>query len=433
MERATPAFSMTLVSRPPLLARARARGLALRRALVAYAIGTYRVIAMFVLNPGLLPLALAAPLAFKRNRGRPTSKLPPLTLVSPGIWRVPEGSASEPAAGEDDGPQCVVLHYTGTGESVHAAYENTQHLFAHDARLSRATHYIFEAPLAKGAYYGPDPFSAAVWQRVEPIVSHYDGPFVLVGTSRGGMVALDHGLRVVEECGKVAAVLSLSAPLDMPRRVPVSIRTIADFTDVLTRLGEVWSELLVPVRKALTWIIADIYVMLTALVLRHHGVYDVDALTRNARDLTDHGVLDGSLRATREFRLLLRVSERELSHFRQLIARALLRHQDRFLVALLWGKNDVWIDADQCCARMLEVVNGEMRSAQRALDWCCEVHAGHGHLLSARDSAAHAVHQARVSALVDRAFETCANQRPEVDPTLSLRAHGRALREGSDD
>jgi hypothetical protein len=220
----------------------------------------------------------------------------------------------------------------------------------------------------------------------------------------------------------------------MPQRVPVSIRTIADFTDVLIRLSDVWSQLLAPIRKALTWIIADIYVMLTALVLRHHGVYDVDALTRNARDLTDHGALDGSLRATREFRLLLRVSERELSHFRQLVARALLRHQDRFWVALLWGKNDVWIDADKCRARMLEVMHAEAARAHREPPvWWCEVHEGHGHLLSARDSAAHAIHQERLTELIDHAFEASVNRRPEVDPTLSLRATSRALHEGSDD
>jgi hypothetical protein len=323
----------------------------------------------------------------------------------------------------------VVLHYTGTGESVHAAYENTQHLFERDGRLACATHFIFEAPLPKGAYYGPDPFSASVWQRVAPIVAHYEGPFVLVGLSRGALVALDHGMRVVEECGKVAAVLSLSAPLDMPRRIPASIRTIADFVDVLGRLAEVWPELLSPMRRALTRIIADIYVMLTALVLRHHGVYDVDALTRNARDLSDHGVLGGALRASREFRLLLRATESELAHFRLAIARALVRHHDRFFATLVWGKKDVWIDAEQCRARMLEVALREAPSIRVQSEICAD----HGHMLSARDSAAHAAHEACLSRLVDDALHAHTRQSPELDPTLALRGANAAMREGSDD
>jgi hypothetical protein len=405
------------------------------RAFAAYGTGIYRVIAMFLRNPGLLPLALAAPLAFKRFQGKPTSTLPPLVRVADGIWRVPcEASAPVEAHGstsapDDDRPQCVVLHYTGTGESVHAAYENTQHLLAHEPRLAQATHYVFEAPLHKGAYYGPDPFSASMWERVQTIVSHYEGPFLLVGTSRGALVALDHGLRVVEEYGKVASVLSLSAPLDMPKRIPASIRTIADFVDVLTRFSEVWSELFRPLQQALTWIIANIYVMLTALILRHHGVYDVAALTRNARDLTDHGVLYGSLRASREFRLLLRASERELSLFRQLIARGLLRHHERFFVAFVWGKNDVWIDAERCRARMLEAAYKEAPSL--VLD--SHVLADQGHLLSGRDHALHDAQRASLSRLVDCALVASQQVPAEFDPTLSLRSAPNVSREGSDD
>jgi hypothetical protein len=443
---------MSLSARPSANARLRARGAALWSALLAYAIGSYRVIAMFVRNPDLLPLAVRAPLAFRRRRGKPTSDLPPLTRVSDGIWRLPPLSSraeavlargAEDARDEqpdDEAQRCVVLHYTGTGESVHAAYENTQHLLAAEPRLAHATHFVFEAPLHKGAYYGPDAFSASVWQRVQPIVSHYEGPFILVGISRGALVALDHGMRAVEECGKVAAVLALSAPLDMPKRIPVSIRTIADFVDVLVRFADVWSQLFLPVRRALNWIIADIYVMLTALILRHHSVYDVAALTRNARDLTDHGVLAGSLRACREFRLLLRASERELALFRHMVARAALRHGERFFVTLVWGKDDVWIDAERCRARMLEAAESCARAARQestkaapTLPLSTEVVAGQGHLLWARDQSAHAVHQASLSQLVDRALAVREQSPPELDPTLALRAARHASGEGPED
>jgi hypothetical protein len=438
--------------RMPPLARVRAglscawrtlvlRSSALFAVLVAYSIGVFRVLLMFVKNPELLPLALRAPLAYRRNRGNPSSTLPALVRVSEGIWRVPcaEPEPDEEAfseahgfEGDEERPRCVVLHYTGTGESVHAAYENTQHLFVHEPELRAATHYIFEAPLHKGAYYGAEPFSASLWERVLPIVSHYDGPFVLVGTSRGALVALEHGMRVVEECGKVASILALSAPLDMPRRIPVSIRTIADFVDVLTRFAEVWSQLLSPVRQGLIWIIADIYVMLTALILRHHGVYDLDSLTRNARDLTDHGVLGGSLRASREFRLLLRTSERELSLFRHAIARALLRHHERFFVALVWGKNDVWIDAEQCQVRMLEVARACGEGQEASFVLLSEVLEGQGHLLWARDQAAHAAHRAHLSHLVSCALSARARP-PELDPTLSLRQARDAFGQETDD
>jgi hypothetical protein len=426
---------MSFSARPSATARLRARGAALWRALLAYAIGSYRVVAMFARNPDLLPLAVRAPIAFRHRRGKPTSDLPPLTRVSDGIWRLPPASSLD-----DEAQRCVVLHYTGTGESVHAAYENTQHLLAAEPRLAHATHFVFEAPLHKGAYYGPDAFSASVWQRVQPIVSHYEGPFILIGISRGALVALDHGMRAVEECGKVAAVLALSAPLDMPKRIPVSIRTIADFVDVLTRFTDVWSELFRPVQRTLNWIIANIYVMLTALILRHHSVYDVAALTRNARDLTDHGVLAGSLRACREFRLLLRASERELSLFRHLVARAALRHGERFFVTLVWGKNDVWIDAERCRARMLEAAESCSRTEPRAatepaatLPLATQVVAGQGHLLWARDQRAHALHQACLTELVDQALAAREHSPPELDPTLALRAARHVSREGSDD
>jgi hypothetical protein len=183
------------------------------------------------------------------------------------------------------------------------------------------------------------------------------------------------------------------------------------------------------VRAGLVWIIANIYLMLTALVLRHHGVYDVDALTRNARDLTDHGVLEGSLRACREFRLLLRASERELALFRLWLVNALLRHEARFFVTLVWGKNDVWIDAERCRARMLAAAHEKAPK----LVLTSEVVAGQGHLLSPRDAGAHGAFQAHLSQLVDRALAAREQHPPEVDPTLALRSALHVSREGSDD
>jgi surfactin synthase thioesterase subunit len=79
---------------------------------------------------------------------------------------------------------------------------------------------VFEAPLDQGAYYGPEAFGASLWQRVEPIVTHYPGPFVLVGISRGGLVALDtaRASRKARQGGQRAlAVGPVAAPCTSPR------------------------------------------------------------------------------------------------------------------------------------------------------------------------------------------------------------------------
>jgi type VI secretion system protein ImpF len=96
---------------------------------------------------------------------------------------------------------------------------------------------------------------ASLWQRVEPIVTHYPGPFVLVGVSRGGLVSLDHGARIAEEHGKVASVLALSAPVAAPVHIPRVIAGISGFVESLEGLAQALPGVVRAVRRDLEWLL----------------------------------------------------------------------------------------------------------------------------------------------------------------------------------
>lgn len=333
---------------------------------------------MLFASPASIPFALSAPLRLGRFR-RLHAPAAALERVSNGIWRVPK-SDSERA----DDESCVsltVLHFTGSGESVHAAYENTRALFEAEPLCAGAVHYLFDAPIEKGAYYGPEPFAAALWQRVAPIVRHYEGPFLLVGISRGALVALEHGLRVVEEQGKVGSVLSLSAPLRAPRRIPLAISTIAGFVPVLEVLEQSLAGHLRHMRRLVEPWVRYCYTLLTAMVLRYHRVYRIVGLERNTLDVQDLGALTASLRASREFRLLVRAGERKLQLFGQLVLAALARHPERFSAAFVWGAEDRWIDTGACQTWFAELAQKQQPDLHLATALLPEL----GHLVRAQE------------------------------------------------
>ncbi|HKO93908.1 MAG TPA: hypothetical protein VJU61_22295, partial [Polyangiaceae bacterium] len=176
----------------PLVSTPRASLATWRKLLCSGNAALARAIWLVLRQPSDLWFALSTPLKLSRYR-RTHATEAGLSALSPGVWRVP---APEPAPEAEPLDPLIVLQFTGTGESVHAAYANTRGLFRGVPALANARHYVFEAPLDQGAYYGPEAFGASLWQRVEPIVTHYPGPFVLVGVSRGGLVALDHGARI---------------------------------------------------------------------------------------------------------------------------------------------------------------------------------------------------------------------------------------------
>lgn len=349
-----------------------------RKALCSGAAALARAVWLLLARPSQIGFALLAPLRLRQFRRLPDTR-PALTQVSPGIWRVPTSAAEAADASEP----LVVLQFTGTGESVHAAYENTRGLFERDARLAHATHYVFEAPQEQGAYYGPESFAATTWQSVEPIVAHYQGPFVLVGVSRGGLVALEHGARIAEEQGKVAGVLALSAPVAAPPAIPSVIAAIAGFVESLEGLALSLPLLARRVSRQIELTVNFFYLVIVALILRFHGVYSVAALDRHTLDVRDHGIVAATLRATREFRLLVRSSERKLQLHNQLMNQALVQHRQRFFAIMVWGARDRWIDAETCRQRFLqaaEKVGGDVAAN------CCVI-AEQGHLLRADDAA----------------------------------------------
>jgi pimeloyl-ACP methyl ester carboxylesterase len=387
-----------------------------------------RVLWTLLLRPAELGVALLAPLHLARFRRQPDTR-PALESLSPGIWRAPRLPESPGAESPEGGPEAlaeplVVLQFTGTGESVHAAYENTRRMFEREPRLARASHYVFEAPLEKGAYYGPETYAASNWLRVEPIVAHYPGPFVLVGVSRGGLVALDHGARIAEEHHKVAGVLALSAPVAAPRRIPGVIAAIAGFVESLEGLLLSLPQIAPRVRRHIERHVQFFYLMLIALILRFHRVYSVASLERHALDVRDHGVINATLRAAREFRLLSRAGERKLQLHCQLINQALMQHRQRFFAALVWGAGDRWIDAETCRRRFAEAADKVGAEPPHGSVLCEQ-----GHLVRADDAALEAALLPFFARVAD---EVCRLSRQDDPQAIAARRVENELHQASE-
>jgi alpha-beta hydrolase superfamily lysophospholipase len=225
--------------------------------------------------------------------------------------------------------------------------------------LRDASHYVFQAPVARGAYYGPHVFAGAMWERVAKVVEHHDGPFVLIGMSRGGLVALDAGMRIVSELGKVASVLCLSAPLDVPGQIPRAVSTIAGFEGMLLRLGELLPEASRPVRRFAEGCVQRFHLLLTTLILTDFEIDDPRHLQLQLAELEEYGVLAGSLRAAREFRLLLAATRRDGQLFCQQVANVAAQGAGALYAALLWGARDTWIDSNVCQAKLQEAMRRE--------------------------------------------------------------------------
>ncbi|HEX6241587.1 MAG TPA: hypothetical protein VFZ61_11855, partial [Polyangiales bacterium] len=105
------------------------------------------------------------------------------------------------------------------------------------------------------------------------------------------------------------------------------------------------------------------------------------SLDRHALDVGDHGVIPATVRCAREFRLLVRASERKLQLHTQLVQQALVRHRQRFFACLVWGAEDGWIDAELCLSRFAETAakQGTVPAGE------IFVVGGLGHLLAAED------------------------------------------------
>lgn len=323
------------------------------------AVGGVRLVWFLVFN---LRLTLATlPRAQRARKDGPLDPaILPLIKLSEGVYTPRVEPHSSPRERKSSGERVpLVLHFTGTGESVYAAFEVDLPLCAAEPSLRNAAHYVFQAPAARGAYYGPHVFASAMWERVAPVVEHYEGPFVLIGLSRGGLVALELGMRIVTELGKVASVLCLSAPVDVPAHIPRAVHAIAGFENMLQQVGENLPRCSRLLRQHAESTVQRIHLLLTSLILSDFEIDDPRQLQLQLAELAENGVLPGSLRAAREFRLLLEATRRDGQLFCKDVAHTAATGAGRLYAALLWGERDSWIEAKTCQAQVREAMARE--------------------------------------------------------------------------
>lgn len=317
--------------------------------------GGVRIFWFVVCNPRLSAIARRR-VAATTQRAHRAVDLMPLRPVAEGVYSFRDrDSATSPC----EEPVPLVLHFTGTGESVHAAFDAVFPLCQRVPSLQHAVHYVFQAPFARGAYYGPHVFGGAMWERVARVVEHYDGPFVLVGLSRGALVALETGMRIVTELGKVASVLSLSAPLDVPTRIPGVVHTVASFESMLQQLVELSPRVPRALMRFAEYSVHRIYELLTALVMTDLEIDGSSQLALQLAELEEHDVMAAALRASREFRMLLQASRRDGQLFCRQLATATAQNEGRLYAALIWGACDTWMEPGRCESVMRDALRRE--------------------------------------------------------------------------
>jgi hypothetical protein len=272
---------------------------------------------------------------------------PALTQLAAGLFRL-----SEPALprADDKDVAPTVIYFTGTGETPHAPLSAYLRLLG-TSRARQVAHFVVEAPSGRGAYYGSGAFSARIWERVRELVEANQGPFVLVGFSRGALAALDVGTRIAEEQGKVASVLALSPPLETPAPLPPSIVAIASFEQVLERMELALLDAPRWARTLAEGLVERMHLVFSGLVQIELRMLDLDDLLLTLHDMRQGGALPTSARAVREFRLLVEARSRELELFARSVAATAAR-TSRFFAALVWGEHDPWAPAHAAKARM---------------------------------------------------------------------------------
>lgn len=292
------------------------------------------------------------------DRARPHQ--PRLELVGPSLLRLKAHAsqgieASEGAreasveAAQRRSP--VMLYFTGTGETPEAVLLGFQHLRQRVPALADATEYVVAQPVNKGAYYNGNQFAARMWDVVSPLVTHYPGPFVLVGFSRGALVALEVATRIAEEHAKVATALALSPPVLVPERLPLPVTTVARFEIFLEGIREATQELPSWIGRQAERHLWFGQVLLTAMVLKNLGVLGREELEFAVNDMRERGAFESGLSAAREFRLLQEAQPRESDLFTEGLTRTFAESR-RLYAELVWGSADTWVAAAACRARM---------------------------------------------------------------------------------
>ena len=238
-----------------------------------------------------------------------------------------------------------VLHFTGTGETRHGPLASIELLLTHTPALGALEHYIVDAPAHAAAYSGAMPFAEQLWQELSPLLEQRSGPCLFVGLSRGALAALELGSRAALEQDKIVSVLAQSPPFVRPARMPPSIELIASCERLVTRsIGQLELFASPKVLRAYLQLSKPIQTLLTACVLAELNLDDAPNQTLAMRDLLRDDPLASSLRSVREFAMLTRVQQAELSQFADKLG-AVMAQEPRMSVALAWGQHDPWTPA----------------------------------------------------------------------------------------
>lgn len=198
----------------------------------------------------------------------------------------------------------IVLYLTGTGETPEALVESLSPLRSAIPALAGAQEYVFDAPFCKDAYDGPTQFAESAWTVIEPLTAGSPGPFILIGMSRGAVLALDLAGRIASSQGKVATVLALSPPMAVPSTLPRLVLTIARMEALLEGVHACVATEPEWLRNVAEAGVRQSQIFLTAMVLKSLGILDERELAFVIRSINEHGALQSSLRSSREFRLL---------------------------------------------------------------------------------------------------------------------------------
>ncbi|AKF07370.1 hypothetical protein DB32_004519 [Sandaracinus amylolyticus] len=306
------------------------------------------------------------------RRARASDPRPsPLRRVADGVHEIDprwlDGAPSEPLRCVDS---MIVLHFVGTGETRHGPLPGIARLVRACPALRAPRHFVVDGPSDPLAYEDLATLSPRIWASIEPLIDASSGPFVLVGLSRGGALALEAAARIADEKRKAVSCVALSPPLARPRRLPRIVETIAGFGALATAYTDAVERGVVPtwLVRCATRVVRALQLAITAYILADLRAADDETLSWTLRDLDDHEGVDSALRQVGEFGLLQRTSEVELVRFTRFVARSLVHNELAWALAL-WGEDDSWL-APSACRGQIERALARLRSAQGAIATC---------------------------------------------------------------
>ncbi|UJR80041.1 alpha/beta fold hydrolase [Sandaracinus amylolyticus] len=261
----------------------------------------------------------------------------------------------------------IVLHFVGTGETRHGPLPCIARLVRACPALRTQRHFVVDGPADPLAYEDLATLSPRVWTALEPLIDASSGPFVLVGLSRGGALALEVAARIADEKRKAVSCIALSPPLARPRRLPRIVEMIAGFGTLASAYTDAVSRGVVPswLTGLATRVVRTLQLAITAYVLADLQAADEETIAWSLRDLREDDGMDSALRQVGEFGLLQRTSEVELVRFTRFVTRSLVHNELAWAVAL-WGEEDTWLSASACRGQIEQALK-RLRNAHGAI------------------------------------------------------------------